>query len=90
MTSASLAPCVPPCGVISLHRPWWRRAWAVWRDREASTEMPEAGDPSGWVERDLRSLRGLSAGTLRDIGAPEWVRAGREERHRVMLDLMRL
>jgi hypothetical protein len=90
MTPVTFAPCVPPCGVIPLHRPWWRRAWEAWHDRAAPAAAPEASNPAGWAERDLLSLRGLSAGTLRDIGAPEWVREGREERARVMLDLMRL
>lgn len=90
MNPTTFAPCVPPCGVIPLHRPWWRRAWEAWLDRSTRRTLPAVTDPSAWTDRDLMSLRGLSLGTLRDIGAPEWVRDGREDRARVMLDLMRL
>ena len=52
---------------IPLHRPWWQRvrdAWQEWRSERSRSEL----------ERDLwQSLGGLSEGTLRDIGAPEWL-----------------
>lgn len=82
LNRSQLAPCVggAPCTPVALHRPWWRR-WpdalhavqARWARRVRGVP-PVAHDPETWRNRDLLSLRGLSPGTLRDIGAPAWVR----------------
>jgi len=63
MTTCSL-PTVPPVA-----SPWWQRSLEVLTERLAglrSSPLP--------TERDYESLAGLSAATLRDIGAPEWLR----------------
>lgn len=81
-TRPQLAPCVggAPCAPLVLHRPWWRRLLDAAQDlrtrraRPATSTPPTPQDPGTWRERDLLSLRSLSPGTLRDIGAPEWVR----------------
>lgn len=81
-TRPQLASCTGgvPCTPLVLHRPWWRRLLDAAQDlrarqaRRTSTLQPVPQDPSTWRDRDLLSLRGLSPGTLRDIGAPEWVR----------------
>ena len=58
--------------VIVLHRPWWRQ----WLDR---WQMARAERARRDAERALwRSLEGLSETTLRDIGAPDSVRARRD------------
>lgn len=89
MSTLPLSPSLPSCGLTAPRRTWWRRALSAWLDRPARA-FRQTGDAPTWSEQDLRSLRGLSAGTLRDIGAPDWVHEGRDERARVMLDLMRL
>ena len=74
----STACCAP--SVVHLASPWWRRAalgasdavdalCAAWR-RLAVEPRPQAMGPG---ERELRALDGLSAETLRDIGAPDWM-----------------
>jgi hypothetical protein len=61
--------------VIPLHRPWFLR-WAQWlRPGAAPTRLASPG------ARDLAVLEHLSAHTLRDIGAPEWVQSRAQERH---------
>lgn len=69
--------CMPSDTVILLYTPWWRRllraaaqAWAG----PGRRVRPEANQPETWQDPDLRALRHLSPATLRDIGAPEWVR----------------
>ncbi len=60
---------------IPLHRPWWQRLADHLR-----TAWDAEADP-------YRSLRHLSPETLRDIGAPGFVRDERAERDRWLLDL---
>lgn len=58
--------------VIVLHRPWWRQWLDRWQMARAERARREA-------ERALwQSLEGLGEATLRDIGAPESLRARRD------------
>jgi hypothetical protein len=82
--------CIPPCTVIPLHTPWWRRLLTAWTERPARARLPEASRPETWSDPDLRSLRHLSPGTLRDIGAPDWVHEERHAARERALRLMRL
>ena len=60
------------------------------RERPARARLPEASRPETWSDPDLRSLRHLSPGTLRDIGAPDWVHEERHAARERALRLMRL
>ncbi len=61
--------------VIVLHRPWWRQLLDRW-------QMARAARDARAAERALwRSLEGLGDATLRDIGAPEEMRARRDLQH---------
>ena len=82
------APCL--CQNQAAQGPAWRRWWQALRRRVAVRRPPEPTQPSTWREQDLLSLRGLSTRTLRDIGAPDWVHEGRDDRVRVALDQLRL
>lgn len=79
----------PRCDSLD-DRPGWRRWWQALVGGVARSRRPEAAEPSTWREPDLRSLRGLSTQTLRDIGAPDWVRAGRDDRARIAIEQLRL
>lgn len=83
-------PCIAPCVTITLYRPWWQRALEAWLLRPTKRVQPEAAQPGSWAEADWRSLRGLSASTLRDIGAPEWVHEARAASRAAELDWLRL
>lgn len=66
---------------IPLHRPLLQR-WADdlrrwWTTRRAARQRL---DDARLDEHDLHVLEGLSAHTLADIGAPEWVRVRAAER----------
>lgn len=80
--------CIDLPRVIPLHRPWWRR-WLDLAARPRRLRLVPASEPARWNERDLRHLRHLSARTLRDIGAPEWVADERDAADRLRLELMR-
>ena len=61
-------------------QPWWRRiALALPRVVVEGRLRPAGGQsgvsrrPLGSGERELMALDGLSARTLRDIGAPDWM-----------------
>ena len=86
--------CLPAPPVIPLHTPWWRRVLAtsltVWRRPARPYRAPVASQPNTWAPSDWRTLKHLSTGTLRDIGAPEWVHQGRERQRNAALDLLRL
>lgn len=82
--------CLPVPSVIPLHTPWWRRWLAPWTRAKCQVPLPVPSAPDTWGPANWRTLRHLSAGTLRDIGAPDWVYAGRERQHRAALDLLRL
>jgi len=71
MNRMRYAPCSPSPVTICLHRPWWRRLAEALNFRPE--RCPRPAQPSTWNERDLRTLRHLDPGTLRDIGAPEWM-----------------
>ncbi len=58
--------------VIVLHRPWWRQLLDRWQMARAAREA-RAAERAMW-----RSLEGLGEATLRDIGAPEALRARRD------------
>jgi len=61
----STAACPP--APIALYRPWWQRLFEEIRAARDERRRRDA-------ERDLfDSLSGLSEGTLRDIGAPDWI-----------------
>lgn len=92
MNSTCLAPCIPGAAavVIPLHRPWWRRLLDAWSAPVPRRAPPQIGDPATWRDQDLHGLRELSPQVLRDIGAPEWVHAGRGAAERAALDLWRL
>lgn len=92
MNSTCLAPCVPGVAgaVIPLYRPWWRRLLDAWSAPVPRPATPQIGDPATWHDHDLYGLRELSPQVLRDIGAPEWVHAGRSAAERAALDLWRL
>ncbi len=69
--STAPACCLP--APIALHRPWWRRAWDALTERRRAARAAEADAD----ERALyRALGHLSDHTLRDIGAPAWLREG--------------
>ena len=72
--------------IVPTFRPWWRRAWHDLVDRLAAARRP---DPIRSLPDDeFAALGGLSAGTLRDIGAPEWLRERAElQRQRVLAPL---
>jgi hypothetical protein len=85
--------CLNPGAAISLHRPWWRRLSEAWSDHLAALRRPAVHAPKAWNEvdlHDLESLDGLSAQTLRDIGAPDWVHERQQARQRTTLELLRL
>jgi len=63
MNTTTARPPVP----IGLHRPWWLR-WAD--DVHAAIERQRRRDNERAV---YAALANLSEGTLRDIGAPEWM-----------------
>lgn len=62
--------------IIPLKSPWWRRALDAWREHRNAREHddPYAG------------LRHLSEETLRDIGAPGYIRDDAAARDRWLLD----
>lgn len=74
------AAAAAPASRVRLHRPWWQRALEAWR---GAPDLPGA-------EQSWRGLTGISSATLRDIGAPEWVREARERADAQPLDLWRL
>lgn len=88
--------CLPPCHVVPLHRPWWRRAvdavaLAPSATRpSAGTPMPDLSDPGHWTAAQRAALRHLPPHLLRDIGAPEWVGVDASAAGRAGLDLLRL
>jgi hypothetical protein len=82
--------CLPVPSAITLHTPWWRRWLAPWPRAKRQAPLPAPSVPDTWDPADWRTLRHLNAGTLRDIGAPDWVHAGRERQHQAALDLLRL
>lgn len=82
MTTASLS-----CQ-ITLHRPWWQRWVDAFQERVAGAVS--APDVRAFQDDDFLALRELNAGTLRDIGAPDWIGERREALRRIDLDLMRL
>jgi len=90
--------CLPPCRVIPLHRPWWRRAVGAVAailatpaaPPAAGAPMPELADPERWTAAQRVALRHLPPRLLRDIGAPEWVGQDASAAGRAGLDLLRL
>ena len=86
--------CLPASSVIPLHTPWWRRAWTasltLWRRPARPVPMPDPSQPHSWAPADWRTLQHLNEGTLRDIGAPEWMHDGRQRQRDAALDLLRL
>jgi hypothetical protein len=85
--------CLPPITVIPLHTPWWRRLLRAAADawvHPVRRVRPEANQPETWLDPDLRALRHLSPGTLRDIGAPDWVYEARDGARDRALNLLRL
>lgn len=73
---------------ITLHRPWWARLADAIGERWSPGARARRG--ACIDELDYASLAGLSAGTLRDIGAPGWIAERRESARTAELDLMRL
>lgn len=73
---------------ITLHRPWWARLVDAFGERWS--RAAPARRAHCFDESDYASLAGLSAGTLRDIGAPGWIAERRESIRSAELDLMRL
>lgn len=90
--------CLPPCRVIPLHRPWWRRAVDAMSAALAASAarpaagipMPDLADPDSWTAAQRAALRHLPPRLLRDIGAPEWVGEDASAGGRAGLDLLRL
>jgi hypothetical protein len=68
---------------ITLYRPWWRRLADALQGADAAAAPV-------FDERDYRALDELSASTLKDIGAPQWIGEHRERARRADLDLLRL
>lgn len=62
--------CSPVPFVMPLPRPWWQRLVDDLRPRR---RPPPLSAPAQWRAADWRSVSHLGRGTLRDIGAPEWV-----------------
>lgn len=71
-TAAPMPAPTLPAAVLARGRAWW----AAWRARRHQAEL----------DRAVASLRGLSAHTLRDIGAPEWMQPPSRGRWRADLD----
>jgi hypothetical protein len=89
--------CLPPCPAIPPRSRGWRRAveavaaaLARFAARPAvAAPTADPADPGSWTAAQRAALRQLPARTLRDIGAPEWVRHDASAAGRAGFDLLR-